>query len=330
MVAPILRSWRALTGGNTVRDRDRPTIVACSGGADSTALALALASAGGLAALAHIVHDLRPKAQTHADRDAVRDLAQRLGVPFLEASVRARRAAGNTEAAARRLRYAALARLARQAGLSLVATAHHADDQLETVLMRLIRGAGPRGLSGVQPARPIAPGVRLIRPCLSVTREDLEALCRSCGEPWRTDPTNADTSMTRAALRAEVLPVLRRLASGAATNAARSATRCADAAGFMTRSAVRLRRRATTERRGGIERLDRAMLRRVPPAVIAELFRVLAKDRPGRDRMPASSLAAVSSAVRDRVGGDRAFTIGPLRISLTRDALHVKRYAVRP
>src|SRR5262249_13089156 len=146
-VRAITRSWRSLTGGTSRgHDRARRTLIACSGGGDSCGLALALAAAisnpADLLVIAHLVHDMRPESEPLAHRDAPRDLASALGLPFVERSIRVKTAGGNAEAVARRLRYQALAQLASEHGCPFIATAHHAQDQLETMLMALIRGSG--------------------------------------------------------------------------------------------------------------------------------------------------------------------------------------------
>jgi tRNA(Ile)-lysidine synthase len=215
----IARRWRTLTGGDG-------TLLACSGGADSAALVLALAAAEpSRFVVGHVVHDLRPAEAVYADRDFVRDLADSLGLPFDERAV-AVPPRGNAEAGARRLRYAALADMARahgSGGAGFVATAHHAEDQLETMLLALLRGAGPKGLSGMRPKRRLADDVALIRPMLGVSRADAERLCALAGVEWRTDETNADLSRARAAIRHRVLPALEDIRPGAAGRAAHTA-----------------------------------------------------------------------------------------------------------
>jgi tRNA(Ile)-lysidine synthase len=174
-------------------------LVACSGGADSTALAIAV-SRGFRASIGHIDHGLRPSS-AH-DADEVRSFAQALGLPFfLERLEGLDVSAMGLEAAARQARYPALARLAVRASASLVATAHTRRDQAETLLLRLIRGAGPGALSGVRRRRPLAPGIDLIRPLLDVPRAATEELCRSRQVRFLEDPHNADPRRARARLR---------------------------------------------------------------------------------------------------------------------------------
>ena len=177
-------------------------LVACSGGADSVALAHAVAQQSRLrAAIGHVDHGLRPEAA--AEAESVRGLAARLGVPFfLERLKDLQIRASGLEAAAREGRYGALARLAAEAGAPVVATAHTRRDQAETLLLRLIRGAGPGALAGVRQKRGLAPGITLVRPLLDVPRAATEAYCRENALPFVNDPHNLDPARTRARLRA--------------------------------------------------------------------------------------------------------------------------------
>lgn len=179
--------------------RDEHVLIACSGGADSVALAVA-ASIGCNASIGHIDHGLRA-ASAH-DADEVRAVAQALGLPFfLERLEGLDVSSSGLEAAAREARYPALARLAAQAGASLVATAHTRRDQAETLLLRLIRGAGPGALSGIRRRRPLAQGIDVLRPLLEVSREATESLCRERGFSFLQDPHNTDPARARAKLR---------------------------------------------------------------------------------------------------------------------------------
>jgi tRNA(Ile)-lysidine synthase len=182
-------------------------LVACSGGADSTALAAAVAvRAQDLSVrvvLGHVDHALR--AASHDDADRVTTLGALLEVPVrsvrLASLTGAIRALG-LEAAARDARYEALVKLAREGACDRVATAHTRRDQAETILLRLARGAGPGALAGIRRERALASGVRLVRPLLDVPREDTEALCNSLGLSFSRDPHNADPKRARARLRA--------------------------------------------------------------------------------------------------------------------------------
>jgi tRNA(Ile)-lysidine synthase len=182
------------------------TVLGVSGGADSTALLVAAVAGGHRVVAAHFHHGLRGR-EADEDAEAVRDLADRLGVPFVLG--RAEPPAGPDEASARRARYAFLLGVARARGAPAVAVAHTADDQAETVLMRLIRGAGARGLGGMAPSRPLGEGVVLLRPLLRYTRAEVVAYLRRRGIPYREDSSNADRRRLRNRVRHELLPLLR-------------------------------------------------------------------------------------------------------------------------
>ena len=206
--------------------RGAPVLVACSGGADSVSLAGAAVEAGLQAAIGHVDHGLRASSADEAE--AVRALARKLGAPFFVERLEGLEVRGpGLEAAARVGRYAALARLAAEAGARVVATAHTRRDQAETLLLRLIRGAGPGALAGVRRSRELRPGLALVRPLLEVPRAATEAFCRARGLDFTIDPHNSDPARTRARLRMlwplllELNPRLEEALSGAAEALAR-------------------------------------------------------------------------------------------------------------
>lgn len=308
----VVLAWRRLTSGEGASGRVGPgeaTLVACSGGADSSALVLALAASAkpGRVIVAHVVHDMRPAAESLADRDAARELAAAVGAPFVEASVRAREAGGNLEAASRRLRYAALARLARDRGVRCVATAHHGGDQVESVLMGLLRGSGPRGLGGVAPSRWLDRGrdVRLVRPMLGVGRADCERICRVAGWVWREDTTNADRTRLRSALRHGVARELAALRPGSERRVAAAAEVLRDAAGVVADRAAEVL--AAAERREGHVQWERARLAKERAVVVGEALRMAAGELLGGERgMDRLTLRAVGPVVRAIRGAGRS------------------------
>jgi tRNA(Ile)-lysidine synthase len=162
--------------------------------------------------VAHLHHGIRGRAAA-ADAAFVRDLAKRLRLPCIigRAAVPAlaRQRGISLEMAARSARYAFFARAARRAGAAVVATAHTADDQAETVLMRLLRGAGPAGLAGI-PHTAEHPGIRVVRPLLDVPRQAVLAYLKAHTLGWREDETNADRTIPRNRVRHELLPLLER------------------------------------------------------------------------------------------------------------------------
>lgn len=212
-----------------------PLLAAVSGGADSVALLRALAAAGLDVSVAHFDHGLRPDSAN--DAEFVRRLAERLGAPFHLGSAPVERVARergwNLEDAARRLRYAFLHRTARHAGAELVVTGHTLDDQAETVLMQLLRGAAH--LRGMPERRG-----HLVRPLLGVERAELLAYLRELGQEHRTDATNQDVSRTRAWLRHEVIPLLRHRYAALPRALGRLARVQADQEAYLAREAERL------------------------------------------------------------------------------------------
>lgn len=194
-------------------------LVAVSGGCDSVALLdvlRRLAAEPGRRwklACAHLNHKLRDDAD--ADARFVRELADRLELPCIieEADVPAIAAerSESVETAARAVRYEFFARAAGSVGATAVATGHHADDNVETILDRIVRGTHLRGLGGIPAERELAGerGIRIVRPLLAVRREQIEQFCLRHDLAWRDDPTNADTAYRRNFIRHELLPLLR-------------------------------------------------------------------------------------------------------------------------
>lgn len=209
-VARILRRWRQLSGGRHTRDPDRKTLVACSGGADSVALAIALAQIPSSCVLAHIQHDMRTPEQAEHDRAYVEALAKRLGVDCAFGFAAVSEEPGNLEANAREARYQELTRIADEHACPYIATGHHADDQLETLLMHLMRGSGTRGMSGMRPTTPLA-NKTLLRPLLDIPRNEIETMLRELDIAWCHDQTNDDPAYVRNRIRQDLLPLLRRL-----------------------------------------------------------------------------------------------------------------------
>ena len=202
---------RALTiDGRAVGGR---VLVALSGGADSVALLHLLLDAGADVCAAHFEHGIRGE-DSLADMAFCKELCARLRVPFFceRADVPAARLPGEgLEAAARRLRYAFLRRAKEEAGAKCIATAHHAGDQAETVLMHLLRGAGPAGAVGMREREG-----DLWRPLLRVQKQDLVVYLRERGQDWREDATNALAETPCTALRLDILPRMEVLYPGAA------------------------------------------------------------------------------------------------------------------
>ena len=212
--------------------------VAWSGGVDSTALLhamrdLAAAHPGmGLRAV-HIEHGLHADAPRWARHCEA--MAARLGVALDVLAVQVVAGGRGIEAAAREARYAALA-----SGLAPgehLLTAHHLDDQAESVLLQLLRGAGPRGLAGMPAARTFGAGSHL-RPLLGFGRDALQTYARSAGLAWLDDPANDDDRFARSYLRRRVMPVLHARWPAASRSLARAARQQAAADALIERAAA--------------------------------------------------------------------------------------------
>jgi len=192
---------------------DVTVVVAVSGGCDSVALLRAVHAirTGGLGRIcaAHLNHQLRPDADE--DEQFVVELCRHLSVTCEVGHVDVGRLAAESgngiEAAARLARYQFLEQTAGRLGSRFVATAHTADDQAETILHRIVRGTGIRGLSGMARARPLGHAT-LIRPLLQVRRAELQTYLDSLGQPYRPDQSNADLRFTRNRIRHDTMPQL--------------------------------------------------------------------------------------------------------------------------
>ena len=259
--------------------------VALSGGADSVALTfllrdIAATTGATLAGLIHLNHGLRG-AESDGDESFCRGLAARLNVPFETRRVdvgelsRARHL--SMEAAARLARYDWFPEAARRLTATVVATGHTADDQAETVLLRLIRGSSARGVSGIRIKRGM-----YVRPLLHCRRDALRAWLTEKGEGWREDASNDDIRVPRNRLRHEVMPRLEELAPGAVAALARHAALAADDEAFLTGVAtLRLGQGSLEARPSG--QTSPFLLNNQPPAITRRIIRILAeRAAPGR------------------------------------------------
>lgn len=201
--------WPALARplGLSLRE---PVVLGLSGGADSVLLLHWLRSAEETPVTAvHVHHGLRG-ADADADAEFCRELCRSLDVPFRLRRADLNGARGSLEEAARNARYAALVEEARASRVRVLLTAHHADDALEGVLMRWVRGADLPGLRGPQPSGERLGGdgwrVRVVRPLLGMRREEVRQLLASAGFAWREDSSNDDPRFTRNRVRNQLLP----------------------------------------------------------------------------------------------------------------------------
>ncbi len=233
--------------------------VAVSGGADSVALLLAMVAANaaqkcslgvGLSVV-HVHHGIRG-AQADEDEAFVAALAERMELPLHlrreDVPARAMAEREGMEEAARNARYGYFRELMERGELDAVATAHTLNDQAETVLMKLLRGAWMEGLSGIHPVVRVAPeggrrdaakSGRIVRPMLGVERSEVEAYLRGVGQGWREDATNADVAYTRNRVRHELMPLVRSFNPRAQETLAHLATLARDEEARWTREMER-------------------------------------------------------------------------------------------
>ena len=323
--ARILRRWRALSGGKGVRDADRLTLVACSGGADSVALAAVLAMVEPKPVLAHVLHDIRDDGSAEKDRDFVRELAKQLGCGYLERKVEVRACGGNVEGNARRLRYRALCEMADECGARYIVSGHHCDDQLETLLMRLMRGTGVRGLGGVSPKRSVGNQV-LLRPMLEVGREEIVSFCQQAGLAWREDPTNEDVGYLRNRIRHEVIPVLKNVEPAIASRG----MALSESSRQMSEAIERVVEQgyvSEIEVGRGEWCFDRHRLRVETPAVLVELIFAFARhemDSVGVDSINQRSLDSFISGVKSDEVEPRSYRVGPIVVSVRARKVEMK------
>ncbi len=274
-----------------LRRGDR-VLVALSGGPDSVALLRLLReleAAGELsvAGVAHLNHGLRDAAS--GDEAFCRTLAAELGLAFrcdlIDVRARAARLRTSLEDAGRQARYELFERVATELGADVIATGHTRDDQAETFLLRLLRGAGPRGLAGIHPR-----SGRVVRPLLDVGRDELRAYLAALGQPFREDESNRDLTIPRNRIRHELLPVLTRDFSPGITDVlAREAEIARQDEDRLQHEAIDLLGLIVLRNEKGISgeveavEVDARALRAVHPALAVRVVRmVLEQVAPGR------------------------------------------------
>ena len=282
-------------------------VLAVSGGIDSMALAHASLQIvdGPRFQIAHFDHQLRP--DSRADRDLVRDFAAAAGVTFHSAADDVagfvREDGRSVEEAARLVRYRYLEAVRHETGARFVAVAHHRDDQAETVLLRLVRGSGLRGLRAM---RPVAE--HIIRPLLTIGREDIVRYQGAAGFEYRDDPTNAHPTADRNRIRLGVLPALRDIRPGVAVVLARTAdTLDGDVEALRWAASEALDRCAPRELQGALE-ICRAPLAELPAGVIRAVLRHIAEQRSGEFPRRSDIEAAAAFCLETKSGG--SLTLG--------------------
>lgn len=269
-VAEQIKKHAMVAGGETV-------VAGVSGGPDSVALLHVLYRLRDQfnfrLVVAHLNHGFRG-AEAEADAGFVADMAARLG---LEAHIQTRnvpeygaRAGLSAQVAAREIRYSFLSEVALKTGAARVALGHHADDQAETILLHLLRGAGPGGLGGMLPVRENF----YIRPLLTIRRRDIEAYCRYHNLPTRQDSSNLQAKYLRNRIRLELIPLLEeRYNPNLAEALNRLGVICREEDEYLDRQAEKLFFQARVGTGGGGVALERDKLLQIPAAVLRRVIR---------------------------------------------------------
>lgn len=329
--------------GAALRNRCRVTaasrlLVAVSGGADSVALLRALATLAPKnewrmdLAVAHVQHHLRDQAEQ--DATFVHDLSTALKLPYFRADLDVNRGAGNLEGKARKQRYEALLIMARAFGASSIITAHHGDDQLETMIMRMLRGSSVDGMRGMAWRRMLGgqamsggPCVQLLRPMLAIERTEILRYLRDLNQPWCEDHTNEDVTRFRARLRRDVLPVLHELKPDVARRVSQLSDHLRQAARLLTDAVDAAADRVVVT--GDLRMLDRTDARTLRPIVLAGLLRRLLLEMGARpDRIGSRALSPLVRAIGDTTGGSRSFDFsGRITVLVTRQVITIRRAA---
>jgi len=287
-------------------------LVAVSGGPDSMALfdlaARWRAEAPGRPPLfaATVDHGLR--ADSVAEAQIASGFAAARGVPHAVLRWEGEKPSSRVQERAREARYRLLADEARRLGADFVLTAHHADDQAETILHRALRGTGVGGLAGMKRARRLVDGVALLRPLLGVRRAALRAWLTGHGQSWREDESNADPRFARARLRTEILPRIEAGAWPGATEAlVRLGSQAAVVSGALESAAAHLLERHARPMPGGGVVIEAAAFRGLDAHLLAEVAAALWRREawPCRD-MTARHYREVAALLAAAADADRA------------------------
>ena len=312
-------------------------VVAVSGGADSTALLLALhelKAASKLAVdicVAHLDHKLRKTSGT--DARWVADLAAKLGYECVVGRAKVAELAqannDNLEQAARRARYAFLERTAKRKSAQCVLTAHTMDDQAETVLLRLMRGSAGGGLGGMDAVRPLGTGnsIKLVRPLLWARRTDTENYCRLRKTTFLEDEMNSDSAFSRVRVRKQLLPLMQSFNNRIVEAISRTAAQLREDRAVLASDSDELLERASFSAGGDEDEsaapaLNVKLLAGEPPALRRRALREwISKNRGGTRRLEMVHLLAVEKLLEGNAGGRTVELPGGGRVKRSRNRL---------
>jgi tRNA(Ile)-lysidine synthase len=328
----LLAEWRKLK----LPLADETVIVAVSGGADSTALLLALdelRSANKLAVklcVAHLDHKLR-KSSTK-DARWVSELAEKLGYECVVGHSKvveiARANADNLEQAAREARYKFLERTAKRKSANYVLTGHTMDDQAETVLMRLMRGSAGAGLGGMELLRPLGKNtaIKLVRPLLGARRNETVSYCRLRKTEFLTDEMNDDQKFVRVKVRQQLLPLMQSFNNKIVEALSRTASQLREDAAVLLNDSDALLKRAAVLDHGddetGTPVLDVKVLAAAPSALRRRALRQwISEGRGNSRRLEMVHLLAVDKLLEGAAGGRVVELPGGSRVRRKRNRL---------
>ena len=306
----LLAEWRRLklpVSGETI-------VVAVSGGADSTALLLALEELKTInkitldICVAHLDHRLRKSSAK--DAKWVADLATKLGYRSVigrsTVAETARATSDNLEQAAREARYAFLERTAKKVSANYVLAAHTMDDQAETILLRLMRGSAGAGLGGIEAVRPLSKksSIKLVRPLLWARRADTEDYCRLRKTEFLSDEMNEDQTFARVKVRKQLLPLMESFNKKVVEALSRTATLLREDGAVLFSDSGSLLQRASLEAETETPALDVKVLSDAPPALRRRALRQwLSEARGSTRRLEMVHLSSVEKLLEGNAGG---------------------------
>lgn len=283
-------------------DKSASILVGFSGGADSSALLFMLNAyskeSGAKIYAAHLNHGIRGE---EADRDErfCREFAASLGIEFfslrLDIPRMAKESGESVESIARRARYDFFDKIMSEHSISILATAHNADDNLETVIFNLSRGTGLSGLCGIPATRPTSQGI-VIRPILSMEKKDIIAFCEAHGINYVTDSTNADNDYTRNKIRNQIIPLLKEINSGIVKNTTRTTESLKNDAVYLQSEAESFVNDFCKE-----HSIDTDVLCSAPPTVANRALMEIYKDISSGETLEAVHISAIKELAKKAV-----------------------------
>lgn len=298
-----------LAGGETV-------LIGLSGGADSVCLVAVLHALTPDLDLtlraAYVDHGLRPR-ETPQEIAFCSTLCDARQVPFtvapVDVSSHAKEKKITTQEAARELRYRAFDGIARETGATKLALGHTADDQVETVLMRLFRGSGPSGLAGIPPKRG-----HIIRPLIEITRRDIEAFLDAKGLSFITDSSNLRDDYMRNRLRHHLIPAVRTLWPEAERNILRTAVICRDEERYFDLQVTKMLMRLISRKRGGEIELFLAPLEALDVVILRRVLRRAIDETGGLGGISLGHIEDIIDLTRGAKPGSRLYLPGGIRV----------------